>query len=41
MQAQMGGAPGSGATPQISRQKCKEVFFDSEERKFDSMRKMM
>lgn len=42
MQAQMGGGDGkTKAPPSISRQKAKEIFFDSEEKKFESMKKMM
>ncbi len=42
MQAQMGGDPSATKkAPSISRQKSKEIFFDSEEKKFESMKKMM
>jgi len=42
MQAQMGGDPTAAKTaPTISRQKAKQIFFDSEEKKFESMKKMM
>jgi hypothetical protein len=42
MQAQMGGGDANTKTPPtISRQKAKEIFFDSEEKKFESMKKMM
>jgi hypothetical protein len=42
MQAQMGGDPTASKTPpSISKQKAKEIFFDSEEKKFESMKKMM
>jgi hypothetical protein len=42
MQAQMGGdASASKVAPSINRQKAKEIFFDQEEKKFDSMKKMM
>jgi hypothetical protein len=42
MQAQMGGGDANTkAPPSISRQKAKEIFFDSEEKKFESMKKMM
>lgn len=42
MQAQMGGDPTAAKTaPSISKQKAKEIFFDSEEKKFESMKKMM
>ena len=42
MQAQMGGGDANTkTTPSISRQKAKEIFFDSEEKKFESMKKMM
>ena len=40
MQAQFAPAKGAGA-PKISREKCKEIFLDSEEKKLDSMKKMM
>lgn len=40
MQAQFAPQPGSGA-PKITRQKCKDIFIDSEEKKLDSMKKMM
>jgi hypothetical protein len=41
MQAQMGGSSGNNSTPSISKAKAKQIFFDSEEKKFDSMKKMM
>ena len=42
MQAQMGGGDANTKTPpSISRQKAKQIFFDSEEKKFESMKKMM
>ena len=42
MQAQMGGGDANTKTPpSITRQKAKEIFFESEERKFESMKKMM
>ena len=42
IQAQMGGGDANIKTPpSISRQKAKEIFFDSEEKKFESMKKMM
>ena len=37
MQAQMAAPTGKGA-PSLSRQKTKEIFFDSEEKKFESMK---
>lgn len=40
MQAQMAAPTGKGA-PTLTRQKCKEIFFDSEEKKFESMKAMM
>ncbi len=40
MQAQMAAPSGKGA-PTITRQKAKEIFFDSEEKKFESMKTMM
>ena len=40
MQAQMA-QPSNAGKPTISRQKCKEIFFDSEEKKFESMKSMM
>ena len=41
MQAQMGGSSGNNSRPSISKEKAKEIFFDSEEKKFESMKKMM
>jgi hypothetical protein len=41
MQAQMGGDASTKTPPSISRQKAKQIFFDSEEKKFESMKKMM
>ena len=43
MQAQMGGGndPASRVAPSISRQRAKEILFDSEEKKFEQMKKMM
>ena len=40
MQAQFAPAPGAGA-PKLTRQKTKEIFLDSEEKKLESMKKMM
>lgn len=40
MQAQFAPAPGAGA-PKMTRQKTKEIFIDSEEKKLESMKKMM
>jgi hypothetical protein len=40
MQAQMA-APTSKGAPSLTRQKTKEIFFDSEEKKFESMKAMM
>jgi hypothetical protein len=40
MQAQFAPAPGAGA-PKLTRQKTKDIFIDSEEKKLDSMKKMM
>ena len=37
MQAQMAAPTGKG-NPSLSRQKTKEIFFDSEEKKFESMK---
>lgn len=31
----------SKKAPSISREKAKKIFFDSEEKKFESMKKMM
>ena len=42
MQAQMGGGDANTKTPpSISRQKAKQIFFYFEEKKFESMKKMM
>jgi len=40
MQAQFAPTAGSGA-PKLTRQKTKEIFLDSEEKKLESMKKMM
>ena len=40
MQAQMA-APSNKGAPSLTRQKTKEIFFDSEEKKFESMKTMM
>ena len=40
MQAQMAPAANKGP-PTLSKQKTKEIFFDSEEKKFESMKSMM
>jgi len=40
MQAQMAPAANKGP-PTLSKQKTKEIFFDSEEKKFESMKTMM
>jgi hypothetical protein len=40
MQAQFAPAPGGGA-PKLTRQRTKEIFLDSEEKKLESMKKMM
>ena len=42
MEAQMGGSDAYSKTPpSISREKAKQIFFDSEEKKFESTKKMM
>jgi hypothetical protein len=42
MQAQMGGGDANSKTPpSISRLKAKEIFIESEEKKFVNMAKMM
>jgi len=40
MQAQMA-APTSTEPPKLSKQKVKQIFFESEEKKFESMKSMM
>ena len=40
MQAQMA-VPSNKGAPSLTRQKTKEIFFDSEEKKFESMKTMM
>jgi hypothetical protein len=40
MQAQMAG-PANKSAPTLTKQKTKEIFFDSEEKKFESMKTMM
>jgi hypothetical protein len=40
MQAQFQPAAGSGP-PKLTRNKTKEIFLDSEEKKLESMKKMM
>jgi hypothetical protein len=41
MQAQFMPQKGQKTQPKLSKQKTKEVFIDSEEKKLESMKKMM
>ena len=41
MQAQLMPAGDAGAAPKLTKQKTKEIFLYSEEKKMDSMKKMM
>ena len=41
MQAQFGAPTAGGVPPKISKQKAKEIFLDSEEKKFHMMKEVM